>query len=192
MQDKVLRPNERLVLKYSLWVVLIFLIGFAPFTLFGLIPEAGWTFVAIYLAANAVWIIVALLLIPPYCRSIRYELGENELVARRGILTKSEDVVPYGMVTNVALKRGPLDRWLGLGTLRVHTAGFSQQTVAECVLTGLDNCEQVREALMAAVHRQHGAVVQAPETRPLGQDDVSELLHGILDEVRALRGDRKE
>ncbi|NLG26305.1 MAG: PH domain-containing protein [Chloroflexi bacterium] len=192
MQGNVMRPSERLTLKYSLWVALIFLIGFAPYALLGLIPEAGWTFVAIYLAANAVWIIVALLLIPPYCRSIRYELGEEEVVVRRGILTRSEDVVPYRMVTNVTLKRGPLDRWLGLGTLRIHTAGFSQQATAECVLAGLDNYEQVREALMAAVRRQRGAAMQAPETRPLGHDDVPELLHGILDEVRALRGDRKE
>ena len=190
--SQVLWPSPKLKLKFYVWVALVFVTCFLPFVFMGFIPNMGWTFVGIYLAANAVWIVVACLLIPPYCRSISYELGEEELVVRRGILTKSEDVIPYRMVTNVAVKRGLLDRWLGMGTLLVHTAGFSQQTSAEATLSGLTNWLEVRERLMTAVHRQTGVGEGVVEAKPLGQEDVPEILQGILDEIKALRDDRKE
>ncbi len=171
---------------------MVFVFGFLPYAFLGLVPGAGWTYVAIFLAANAVWIIIACALILPYCRSISYELRDDEVVVRRGILTRSEDVVPYRMVTNVALKRGPFDRLFGIGTLQVHTAGFSQQTAAESTLTGLANYQQVRELIMAQVHRQRPAAESSVPSQPLGHEDVPDILQGILDEVRGMRSDRKE
>ena len=190
--NQILHPSPKLKLKFSAWIVLIFVICFLPFVFVGLAPDMGWTFVGIYLAANVVWIAIACLLIPPYCRSISYELRDDELVVRRGIITKSEDVVPYRMVTNVTVKRGLLDRWLGIGTLLVHTAGFSQQSSAEATLSGLTNWLEVRERLMTAVHRQAGVGEDVSEAKLLGQEDVPELLQGILEEIKGLRDDRKE
>jgi membrane protein YdbS with pleckstrin-like domain len=188
----VLHPSSKLQAKSYVWLALIWITCFLPFVFLGLAPGMGWTFVGIYLGANALWLAIACLLIPPYYRSISYELRPDELVVRRGILTKSEDVVPYRTVTNVAVKRGLLDRWLGIGAVLVHTAGFSQQTSAEATLAGLASCQEVRDHLMAAVHRRRGEQAGSAEDRPLGHEDVPEILQGILDEIRALRDDRKE
>ena len=38
-------------------------------------------------------------------------------------LTKKEQNIPYRSITDFVLKRGPFDRYLGIGTIQVQTAG---------------------------------------------------------------------
>lgn len=187
--SKVFKPSPKLALKFRLYVWLVFLLGFFPFVFLGFAPGLGWTYVVIFLAANAVWITIAYLLIPPYYRSIEYELGDDEIIARRGILTKTVETVPYRTVTNVALKRGPLDRWLGIGGLLIHTAGYSAQTTAEARLGGLEDYEAVHREVLAALRRYRaraGVAVGAEEVSPF-EGDATELLRQILTELKGLR-----
>ncbi|NLG51998.1 MAG: PH domain-containing protein [Chloroflexi bacterium] len=136
MDANVFVPSDRLKIKYYLWVWITFVVFILPFVLLGFASGLGWGFVAFFLFANAIWIVIAHLLIAPYYRSISYELGEEDIIVRKGIITKTETMVPYRMVTNVSVKRGPMDRLLGMGTLEVHTAGYSQQAKAEADLPG--------------------------------------------------------
>mgnify|MGYP001100521330 CR=1 FL=1 len=173
---------------------LVFFLTIFPFVFLGFIPGAGWTYVLIFLAANAAWIIIAYLLIPPYFRSITYELGEQEIIVRKGIITKTEKLVPYRMVTNVSVKRGPLDRWFGLGGLEVHTAGYSQQTGPEARLSGLEDYEGVHQELMASLrnYRQEASPSVSAETGEgmAPEESVSCLLQQILEEIKALRAEK--
>jgi len=196
MDANVLVPSERLKTKYYVWVWLIFLLFFLPFLFLGLAPGLGWTFVLIYLGANAVWMVVAYLLIAPYYRSISYELGDEDIIVKKGIITKTETMVPYRMVTNVSVKRGPVDRLLGIGTLEVHTAGYSQQTNAEANLPGLVDYEAARQRVMAELHRYRveaggRAVPAGPEAQveqpAEANREMVELLRQILTEVKHLR-----
>ncbi|MBC7237534.1 MAG: PH domain-containing protein [Chloroflexi bacterium] len=147
----------------------------------------------IYTLANLLWIVPMMVLIPFYYRSIEYEMGEEEVIVRRGIITKTETTVPYRTVTNIDIKRGPLDRLLALGGLKIHTAGYSQQVAAEASLSGLSEYEQIYEALRSALRRYRartGQTVGAEEV-PAAEEgvgaDVRHLLADILQELRALR-----
>jgi uncharacterized protein len=55
-------------------------------------------------------------------RRWRYALGEGELWIRRGILIHRVSVIPYRRLQFVDTRQGPLERWLGLTELVVHTA----------------------------------------------------------------------
>ena len=181
----VFRPDRKLQKKMFWMVWLVFLLGFCPFLLMALIPDLGLTYVLWFLVGNAIWIIGALLLVPPYYRSISYELRELDLVERKGVITRSENLVPYRMITNIRVRRGPLDRWLGLGTLQIHTAGYSQSSEAEAKLAGLTDFEERREALLARIRQVEGAPGVASET---GEGEgMADLLREIRDELRAQR-----
>lgn len=180
---RVFRPDPRYRTQLAAGVLLVFLLVFAPWALLALIPEIGGAFAAWYLAANAVWVIIALLLVPSYVRSIRYELGDQELIVKRGIITQATDLVPYHMVTNVALRRGPVARALGLGTLKVHTAGYSANSTAEATIVGVANYEELRQAILT---RLYGAEPKAAAI-PTGSEQA--LLATLVDEVRGLRAD---
>jgi hypothetical protein len=183
---RIYQPDPRYRTLLAINVLLVFLVFVAPFALIALAPEVGPGFLLWFLVGNALWIAVALILIGPYVRSIEYELGEQELIVRRGIITQATDLVPYHMITNVALRRGPVARTLGLGTLKVHTAGYSGTSNAEASVAGVANYEELREAIITRV-RAMGA--QQPQgVTPLADAERDPLL-ALLEEVRGLRTD---
>ena len=78
-----------------------------------------------------------------------FALDPGALRIRRGIIWRSETLVPRSRVQHTDLNRGPLDRRLGLATLKVYTAGTKLASVS---LDGLpaDRAAELRDALVAA------------------------------------------
>ncbi len=190
MAPKAFVPSRKLVGKYMLSSVCICVVFFLPWVLLALAPEVGWLFAILYLAANALGLLIAIALIPPYCRTIRYELGERELVVRRGLITRAVDTLPYDKITNLAIRRGPLDRLLGLGTLAIHTAGYSSQNQGpEAKLAGLEDCAGVHEAILEAVRQAHAQSVAAGPASPVAAGAEAQLLGDLLAEVRAIHAE---
>ncbi len=79
-------------------------------------------------------------------RRVRWQLDEAGFGLRRGNWWQSETRVPVSRVQHLDLKRGPLERGLGLATLVVHTAGTRMATVS---VSGLDaaDAERLRDRL---------------------------------------------
>ena len=88
-----------------------------------------------------------LVLIPRQVRAIGYAERDDDLLIRRGIFFQRTMVVPYGRMQYVDIGVGPIERGLGLCTLKLHTA--SPGTNAE--IPGLPAAEgaRLREQLSA-------------------------------------------
>lgn len=93
---------------------------------------------AIIVAANVVWpfavwalipvgaiALITMVLIPRRVRSIGYQLRDDDLLFRRGILFQRFVAVPYGRMQLVDINRGPVSRMLNLSELRFVTAAAS-------------------------------------------------------------------
>jgi membrane protein YdbS with pleckstrin-like domain len=136
-------------------------------------------------ALDVLWWVPAMLLSAPYYRSLSYEIREEEVIVRAGIVTRSVKLVPYRTVTNLTVKRGLLDRWLGLGTVDIQTAGMSGTNNVEQSLVGLENAQEVYELVVRELRRFRGTA-----TEGVGDTDVpasADTLSAILAEVRAIR-----
>ncbi len=188
-ETRVIQPSEKLAPKMNLSVLLWFTVLVLPWALLALIPDMPPAYIWIFVVVNALWLIPTLVLVPLYCRSISYEFGETELVVRRGIITRSEDTIPYHMITNIVVRRGPLDRWLGMGSLHVHTAGFSQQQGAEAKLVGLVDFEAVRDTILEAARRSHAGTQPLAAEMPAAdaKANLAEIGNAILAELQAVR-----
>lgn len=79
-------------------------------------------------------------------RRARWRLDRDGLALRRGRWWETETRVPASRVQHVDLKRGPLERSLGLATLVVHTAGVKLAAVSVPHLDGAD-AERLRDRL---------------------------------------------
>ena len=55
-------------------------------------------------------------------RSFGYAEREGDLLVVSGILVRRLVVVPYGRMQMVDLRAGPIDRWLGISTVQLHSA----------------------------------------------------------------------
>ena len=79
-------------------------------------------------------------------RRTLWKLDENGFALQRGRWWQTESRVPTSRVQHLDLKRGPLERALGLATLVVHTAGTRMSAVS---VSGLDSddAERLRDQL---------------------------------------------
>jgi len=82
-----------------------------------------------------------------------YQLGADRLRVVRGLLFRSDTVVPFGRVQHIDVHQGPIERAYGLATLVLHTAGSHNASVA---LPGLGHADAIamREDIRAHVKRE--------------------------------------
>ena len=87
---------------------------------FALVIQAwfGWWMLGAALLVTLVLVIVA----PRRARAIGYQLRDDDLLFRQGIMFFRIVSVPYGRMQLIDVNRGPLDRMLGLSGLKFVTA----------------------------------------------------------------------
>lgn len=195
MQVQKIKPSPKYLARMRVVLTLIALAIVASSSILGLLIALGEGIKVLLLAAlisgllAAGFWIVAQILVGPYYNSLRYEVEDDEVIVRAGIWTHSVKHVPYRTVTNMTVKRDVLDRMLGLGTLRIQTAGMSGQTGAEETLAGMDNAQEVYETVAAQLRRFRGGM--APTQADAEEAPIPALpddaLAQLLAEVRAIR-----
>ena len=82
-----------------------------------------------------------------------YQMGADRLRVVRGLLFRSDTVVPFGRVQHIDVHQGPIERGYGLATLVLHTAGNHNASVS---LPGLAHADAMamRENIRAHVKRE--------------------------------------
>jgi len=122
--------------------------------------------------------------IQKYYSSITYILTNDEIVVEKGVWWKRKSFVPYNRITNISVVQGPIARQFSLSTVRVQTAGFSGggstgDRIAEAVILGVKNFEEIRNVIMDFVKRGRPVAVEAeaeaPSPRGINQQILNEL-----------------
>lgn len=117
------RVAPRYVVVEIVGTVIFGLVGCGAAALFWLLTDQQW--VLYVAAAIALVTLVTLVLEPRRVRSIGYQLREDDLLFRRGIMFQRFVSVPYGRMQLVDITRGPVARALGLADLKFVTAAAS-------------------------------------------------------------------
>lgn len=149
----------------------------------------GWPsigFAATFLVTTIAFsIIIALgiLYTGVYYNSILYEIVEDEVHVKRGVITKTRKIVPYRTITNVEIKQGPYDRILGLGTIELQTAGFSSNKRGpEERMDGLPSheLETIQTLIIDRIRTVRGSPATSHDTGiSYGEDVLTEILNEI-------------
>lgn len=196
MKTRIIQPSPRYLSKLRLICHIVAVLTLASGLLLGwlisLDPQVGsdgfWVTGMVTAGLVLLFWIPAMLLVGSYFRSLQYEIHQDEVIVRAGIITKSVKHVPYRTVTNLTVARGLLDRWFfGLGTLNIQTAGMSGTTGAEESLVGLPNYDEVYEIVAGELRRFRGAMAPTAAATDGLALAPSEALEALLGEVRAIR-----
>jgi len=195
MQTLHIKPGPSYLRK--LWVIftLIALLAVLTGYLFGLLlgideGSAVTVTVTIYsMVIAALFWITAMILSVFYSRSLSYEIQDDEVIVRVGIVTKSVKHVPYRTVTNISIKRGILDRFMfDIGTLNIQTAGMSGTTGAEQSLVGLEDVNAIYDDVVGKLRAFRGAMSPTSAEEDTGSEAMqSDVMNAMLNELKAIR-----
>jgi uncharacterized membrane protein YdbT with pleckstrin-like domain len=195
METMTLKPGKGYLRKsWLIFTIIAFMITAAGLG-FGLLigidegPQVTMNVFSGFLVAALLFWITAMVLSVPYYKSLSYEIQDDEVIVRVGIVTKSVKHVPFRTVTNITVNRGPFDRFIfNLGSLNIQTAGMSGSTGAEESLVGLTDVQGVYEVVVEKLRRFRGAMSPTTAEDESGEPGLPDKMLGeILSELREIR-----
>ena len=135
---------------------------------------------------SIMWI-VSFPLIHLWIKNLSYFIHDDRITIQSGIITKKEQNIPYRSITDLVLARGPFDRILGIGTIKIQTAGQSTSATGyEGSLSGLLDYEPLHANLREKLKSLHpiSESITTSESVKLSDDSI---LVQILEELKEIR-----
>ena len=121
-----------------------------------LLRSFGWEWALWVMVAAIGCFVVSVALTPRRVRAYGYQLREDDLVFRRGIMFLRIVAVPYGRMQLVDINRGPLSRALGLSELKFVTAAASTGITIPGLLA--TDAEELRDHLVAVAESRRAGL----------------------------------
>ena len=122
-----------------------------------------------------------------WIKNLSYFIHHDCVTIQSGIITKKEQNIPYRSITDFVLARGPFDRILGIGTIKIQTAGQSTSATGyEGSLSGLIDYEPLHAKLKEKLSSLHPISESTATSKSVKQSDDSVLIQ-ILEELKEIR-----
>ena len=135
---------------------------------------------------SIMWI-VSFPLIHLWIKNLSYFIHDDRITIQSGIITKKEQNIPYRSITDFVLARGPFDRILGIGTIKIQTAGQSTSATGyEGSLSGLLDYKPLHADLREKLKSLHPISESITTSESVKQSDDSVLVQ-ILEELKEIR-----
>lgn len=167
----------------DLLILALFLIILLPLPMFLFSAIDAVIFIGI-LGAVVVILVLFAIWTGLYYESMWYELHDDEMRWRRGVIFRRTGIVPYNRITNIDIRQGPVMRYLGISTISIQTAGYSGQAQAEIRIEAIVHAEELRELIRSMVRVTAGGDGTGTGTRA-SPGRPTEVL--ILEELRSIR-----
>jgi uncharacterized protein len=153
-------------------------------------PALLWLYVISSLAA---FCFAPLLLIPLFFRyhTLWYRFESSGVAMGHGILFRREMQLTYARMQDIHLSQNILERWLGIGTVTVQTAGAGG--TGNLSIEGVKDFNIVRDYLYAKMRGTTAAAKEASETKVEHHSTDAVLLEirdALRDAARALDAKR--
>ncbi len=139
-----------------IWVIRIHCVLLAiPFIIGALAGEIGEALMrGTFLLPVLILAILLVFMVPVRRYNARgYNMAEDRLRVVRGLMFRSDTIVPFSRVQHIDVEQGPIERAFGLARLVLHTAGTHNASVT---LPGLaqDDAAAMREDIRQHVKRE--------------------------------------
>lgn len=123
-------------------------------------------------------------------RTLRYEIDEEGITMRWGILFRREVSLTFTRIQDIHLKSNFVERWLGLGRIQVQTASGSAK--AEMTVEGVRRYAALRSFLYERMRGARDADSTGERAAPGGMTpevvgQLADALTATTDELRAIR-----
>ena len=122
-----------------------------------------------------------------WIKNLEYIIRDDRVNIHMGILTKTQKNIPFRAITDFVLVRTLYDRMLGIGSVKIQTAGQSTQPSGyEGKLGGLAEYDKWHTELRSRIKSLHPVSQSVTTTETVNSTD-GEVLREILDELKEIR-----
>lgn len=152
----------------------------------------SWFFLVLtwYFILSVLILSLVIILTYFYAKTMLFEIWGHEVVVRKGIFNRTERHVPYRTVTNISTRVGLFDRFFGIGTVEVETAGQNRQGMGpEEKIEGIPNYVMMRDLILDELRKFRGQYTTTTEVevpQPSSSDDVGQAILAELREIKIL------
>jgi len=197
--EKPLKPDRKYLIK-GIWIfvtvsavlaLLAAIVHLIVYLVDGDMQAAEILWIVILAIILALWVIGYTILYFWY-KNLEYRVYEDRVCIHKGILTKTQQNIPFRAITDFALVRTLYDRFLDIGSIKIQTAGkhISSGSQYEGNLAGLINYEQLHTELREKVKKLHpvSETVTARESEKPADTDLWKEMLKELKEIRKNTG----
>jgi uncharacterized membrane protein YdbT with pleckstrin-like domain len=122
-----------------------------------------------------------------WIKNLEYIIREDRVNIHLGIITKTQKNIPFRAITDFVLVRTLFDRMLGIGSVKIQTAGQSTQPSGyEGKLGGLAEYDKWHSELRSRIESLH-PVSQSVTTAETANSTDGEVLREILAELKEIK-----
>ncbi len=123
-----------------------------------------------------------------WVKNLKFVIEEDRIIIHKGILSKIQQNIPYRAVTDFMLHRSLYDRFLGIGSVKIQTAGQGTGgSMYEGSLVGLMDYETIHQELRSRLKVFHPLASGPTTTEDVKIDTSTDALKAILVELQAIR-----
>lgn len=111
-----LKKTFFLLLFIMVWLALYFFI------------KPNWLSSSLFYLGISIWVFFALfvlLFVGVFYKRKKYKLFDKNFTYQEGVLVHKETAIPFSRIQHVEIDEGPLERYFGLASLSIYTAGDS-------------------------------------------------------------------
>lgn len=154
----------------------------------GNLPTIAFAYFSIALVSMFIIAILA----DNYYRTMEFQILDNEVIVRKGVINKEVKHIPLRNITNVSSRYGVYDRLLGIGTVEIETAGKSgQATGPEAKIEGIRDYFEVRDMILDSLRQFRGQYTTTTEIESsvpvLIPSSEQEFQREMLAEIREIK-----
>lgn len=195
--EQTLKPDKKLVTKqWGILLVLSALVILAALIFQLLLPLSDEvtpeevSALAWPIAGGIIFVLLFVLgpILVVWVKNLTYVIGEDKITIHHGILTKVQKNIPYRAVTDFVVHRSIFDRFLGMASVRIQTAGQTQSATGyEGNIAGMVDWQGLHQVLREKLKKLHpvseALTTREPEVFLTNKD----LLVQILNELKGIR-----
>ena len=133
----------------TIFITFIVHLFFIPFCLYAL-DEQKFDGTLVLILGTIFWFILCFVILffrKVWIGNLSFVIKDSSIAIYKGIFTKIEQNIPNSKVTDFVLYRDLFDRFLGIGSIKVQTAGASGESGFEGVLDGILDYDEVHKNL---------------------------------------------
>ena len=137
--------------------------------------------------------LIVLFWIPPFHKSLLYEINDDSVVLSKGVFWKIKVAVPFSKIDNVKIKQGPLQKIFKIGTVNIIAAEDEERrwSYPDIQFVDIKMAEEIRNEISKRIKIAKENQKSEPQSDKSDLSD-KEKIQYLMEELKSIKENLKQ